>query len=53
MLLTIQLTAFGYLVWKMHWYTDEKATQKQILHVLAANCVQSRHFFASMMREQY
>jgi hypothetical protein len=31
---------------------NDKATQKQILHVLAASCVQSRQFFASMLREQ-
>jgi hypothetical protein len=27
-------------------------TQKQILHALAASCVQSRQFFASTLREQ-
>ncbi len=31
---------------------DGKATRKQILHMLAASCVQSRQFFASTLREQ-
>ncbi len=31
---------------------DDIATPKQILHVLAASCVQSRQFFASTLREQ-
>jgi hypothetical protein len=31
---------------------DDKATQKQILHALAASCVQSRQFFASTPPEQ-
>jgi hypothetical protein len=30
---------------------DDIATWKQILHALAASCVQSRQFFASTMRE--
>jgi hypothetical protein len=32
---------------------DDKATQKQILHTLAASCVQSHQFFASTLREQF
>jgi hypothetical protein len=31
---------------------DDIATRKQILHALAASCVQSRTFFASTLREQ-
>jgi hypothetical protein len=31
---------------------EEIATRKQILHVLAASCVQSRQFLASTLREQ-
>jgi hypothetical protein len=31
---------------------DDKATRKQILHALAASCLQSRQFFASTLREQ-
>jgi hypothetical protein len=31
---------------------DDKATREQILHALAASCVQSRQFFASTLREQ-
>ncbi len=31
---------------------DDKATRKQILHALAASCVQSRQFFASTLQEQ-
>jgi len=31
---------------------DEIATRKQILHALAARCMQSRQFFASTLREQ-
>jgi hypothetical protein len=31
---------------------DENATWKQILHALAASCVQSRQFLASTLREQ-
>ncbi len=31
---------------------DDKATQKQILHVIAASCVQSCQLFASMLWEQ-
>jgi hypothetical protein len=31
---------------------DDKATRKQILHMLTASCVQSRQFFASKLREQ-
>jgi hypothetical protein len=31
---------------------DDIATRKQILHVLAASCVQSCQFFASMLQEQ-
>jgi hypothetical protein len=31
---------------------DEIATLKQILHALAASCVQSRQFFASTVPEQ-
>jgi hypothetical protein len=31
---------------------DDTATQKQILHALVASCVQSRQFFASMLRER-
>jgi hypothetical protein len=27
-------------------------TRKQVLHALAASCVQSRQFFASTLREQ-
>ncbi len=50
MLLTIQLTALGYLVWKMRWYYGDKATWKQILHALASSCVQSCQFFASTLR---
>jgi hypothetical protein len=36
----------------MQWYMDDIATWKQILHVLAASCVQSHQFFASTLREQ-
>ncbi len=36
----------------MRWSLDEKATRKQILHLLVASCVQSRHFVASTLREQ-
>jgi hypothetical protein len=43
----------GFEVWKMHYGTmDDIATWKQILHVLAASCMQSRQFFASTLREQ-
>jgi hypothetical protein len=31
---------------------DDKATRKQILHALAASCMQSRQFFVSMLPEQ-
>ncbi len=31
---------------------DDNATRKQILHALAASCMQSRQFFASTLREQ-
>jgi hypothetical protein len=41
-LLTIQLMALGYLVWKMRWYYFDKATRKQILHALAASCMQCK-----------
>jgi hypothetical protein len=44
MLLTIQLTALGYLVWKMSWHMDDIATGKHILHALAAGYVQSFFF---------
>ncbi len=50
--LIIQLTAPGYLVWKCASAIDDKATRIQILHALAASCMQSRQFFASTQREQ-
>jgi hypothetical protein len=31
---------------------DDIATWNQIFHALAASCVQSRQFFASMLRDQ-
>ena len=48
MLPTFQLMALGF------WFgtIDDIATRKQILHALAASCVQSRQFFASTLREQ-
>jgi hypothetical protein len=42
MLLTMQLTALGYLVLKMRWTMNDKATRKQILHAVAASCMQAR-----------
>jgi hypothetical protein len=52
MLLTFQLTALGYLVWKCAGIMDGIATQKQILLALAASNVQSRQLFASTPQEQ-
>jgi hypothetical protein len=50
MLLNIQLTALGYLVWKIeNVLVDDKATRKQILHALAASCMQSHQFLASTL----
>ncbi len=46
------LPTIRYLVWKMRWYYGwHIATRKQILHALAASCVQSRQCFASTLPE--
>ncbi len=34
------------------FHLDDTATQKQILHALAASYMQSRQFFASTLRER-
>jgi hypothetical protein len=53
MLQNIQVTAHGYLVWKCAGITlDDIATRKQILHALAAICMQNRQFFASTLQGQ-
>jgi hypothetical protein len=52
MLLTIQLTALVYLVWKMRWYHGWQSHTEANFARGMASCVQSRQFFASTLRVQ-
>jgi hypothetical protein len=53
MLLTIQPRPLDIWFGKCAGTMDDKATQKQIWHALAASCLQNRQFFASTLREQF
>jgi hypothetical protein len=53
MLLTIQLTALGYLVWKMRWYYGWQSHTETNFARTSSQLSAKPPVFASMLREQF